>query len=129
MPVKFKPAISLVVTRRVTPVGKRTLEPSAGRVLPCQLFGLLHSPLALPSQTAALPVDKSEKSAKPASTGRKPSVRVLNVKFTNLFYPVCRKDALKKLHKSRGDDSQPPIIHLPSFHKFSERERRRGWDG
>src|SRR3954454_10375028 len=81
MAFRCKPLMSLVVTRRVTPVGKLTLSPGVGRLPPCQLLGLLQNPLELPSQTAALADTAASKIAMAGSTGRNRAVKVSSVDF------------------------------------------------
>src|SRR6185369_13859294 len=100
MPVKCKPLMSLVVTRRVTPVGKRTLDPSVGRVPPCQLLGLLHNPLELPSQTAALADTAASKIAMAGITGRNRAIIVSSVEFIEGFYIGFLPNAVLKFREN-----------------------------
>src|SRR4029078_875890 len=97
--------MSLVVTRRVTPVGKRTLEPEVGRVPPCQLLGLLHNPLELPSQTAPLADTAASKIATAGSTGRNCPIIVRGVECIEGFYIGFPQNAVLKFREiARGFD-------------------------
>src|SRR5437868_3100042 len=92
--------MSLVVTRRVTPVGKRTLDPEVGSVPPCQLLGLLHNPLELPSQTAALADTAVSKIATAGSTGRNRAKKVSGVKSIEGFYIGFPQKAVLKFRQN-----------------------------
>jgi hypothetical protein len=99
MPVKCKPLMSLVVKRRVTPVGKRTLDPAVGRVPPCQLLGLLQNPLELPSQTAALADTAASKIAMAGSRGRNRAIIVSGEEFIEGFYIGFPQNAILKFRE------------------------------
>src|SRR5258705_12203658 len=100
---KCKPLMSFVVTRRVTPVGKRTEEPDVGRVPPCQLAATLQSPLELPSQTAALAETEARKIAMAGSPRHNRAKIVSNVEFIDWFYIGFPEKALLKFRKIAWD--------------------------